>query len=126
MKFSILLLLTLGFNACPAPAQEGKDHDESALSAPIKGPLRQSRNPNYVLWIVSEEDPPKSTWWNDHLISFVRACEARMTFQHPIGYAALDSAPDSILYNSDADWVAPAARISPAKSCGTGQRGINS
>src|SRR5256885_16235071 len=29
------------------PAQEGKDHNEGALSAPIKGPLRQSRNPNY-------------------------------------------------------------------------------
>ena len=47
MQFSILLLLTLGFNACPALAQEGKDHNERALSAPIKGPLRQSRNPNY-------------------------------------------------------------------------------
>jgi hypothetical protein len=74
-----------------------------------------------VLWMVSEEAPPKSTWWNDHLISFVRACEAKMKFQHPIGYAALDSAPDSIIYNSDADWVAPTARISPAKSCGTGK-----
>src|SRR5438132_4137435 len=49
MKFSILLLLTLSpdFNAGPALAQEGKDHHERALSAPIKGPLRQSRNPNY-------------------------------------------------------------------------------
>src|SRR3989442_12693211 len=62
-----------------------------------------------VLWIVSEEAPPKSTWWYDHLISFVRAYEARMKFQHPIGYAALDSAADSTIYNSDADWVAPAA-----------------
>ena len=317
MKFSILRLLTLGFNACPALAQEGKDHNDRARSAPIKGPLRQSRNPNYfedargtllilcgsqtwntlqdwgsqgavrpldfdafvsflkarghnftllwctelpkfrslpttessppdftvspfpwmrtgpglatdgglrfnltkfdqayfdrlrarvqamnsagiyvgvylfsgefllrfrcstdgypftgannvngvddgyrggsvesavasvtmtapnaitefqdayvkktidtlndlpnVLWIVSEEAPPKSTWWNDHLISLVRAYEKRKSFQHPIGYAALDSAADSIIYNSDADWVAPAARVSPARSCGTGQ-----
>src|SRR2546427_13156413 len=47
MKFSILLLLTLStvFNAFLA--QEGKDHNERALSAPTKGPLRQSRNPNY-------------------------------------------------------------------------------
>jgi hypothetical protein len=74
-----------------------------------------------VLWIVSEEAPPKSTWWNDHLISFVRGSEAKMKFQHSIGYAALDSAPDSILYNSAADWVAPSARVSPARSCGTGQ-----
>ena len=28
--------------------------------------------------------------------------------------------PDSILYNSDADWVAPAAQISPPRSSGTG------
>src|SRR2546430_13636838 len=51
MKFSILLLLASsfspGFNACPAPAQQAKNHHERALSAPIKGPLRQSRNPNY-------------------------------------------------------------------------------
>src|SRR2546426_6679858 len=49
MKFSVLLLLTLSpdFNAGPALAQEGKDHNERALSAPIKGPLSQSRNPNY-------------------------------------------------------------------------------
>jgi len=74
-----------------------------------------------VLWIVSEEAPPKSSWWNDHLITLVRAYEAKKPFQHPIGYAALDSAPDSIIYNSDADWVAPVAKVSPVKSCGTGK-----
>src|SRR5437899_767732 len=49
MKFSILLLLTLSpdFNAGPALAQETGDHNGRALSAPIKGPLRQSKNPNY-------------------------------------------------------------------------------
>ena len=36
-----------GFNARPAPAQESKDHKQRASVAPIKGPLRQSRNPNY-------------------------------------------------------------------------------
>jgi Putative collagen-binding domain of a collagenase len=74
-----------------------------------------------VLWIVSEEAPTASTWWNDHLISFVRAYEKEKPFQHPIGYATLGERPnDSILYNSDADWVAPWARISPTKSTGTG------
>jgi hypothetical protein len=73
-----------------------------------------------VLWIVSEEAPMRSTWWNDHLISLVRACEKEMQFQHPIGYAGLENPPDSILYNSDADWVAPSARISPTRSCGSG------
>jgi hypothetical protein len=30
------------------------------------------------------------------------------------------SKADLVLYNSDADWVAPYARVSPARSCGTG------
>ena len=39
----------------------------------------------------------------------------------------LENSKDSIIYNSDADWVAPAARISPARTSGTGkpQRKVN-
>jgi hypothetical protein len=74
-----------------------------------------------VLWIVSEEAPSNSTWWNNHLISLVRAYEKGKRYQHPIGYGALANPPDSILYNSDADWVAPSAWLSPARSRGTGQ-----
>jgi hypothetical protein len=70
--------------------------------------------------IVSEEAPPKSTWWNDHLISLVRAYEKRKSFQHPIGYAALDSAAIRS-FTTRTPIVALAARVSPAKSCGTGQ-----
>jgi hypothetical protein len=74
-----------------------------------------------VLWVVSEEAPTASTWWNDHLISLVRAYEKKKPFQHPIGYAALGEQPnDAILYDSGADWVAPSARISPARPSGTG------
>lgn len=73
-----------------------------------------------VLWIVSEEAPANSTWWNAHQISHVRAYEAKKPHQHPIGYAALIRAPDTIIYNSDADWVAPQAKISPVASCGSG------
>src|SRR5262249_6066360 len=51
-----------------------------------------------VLWIVSEEAPSNSTWWNNHQISHVRAYEARKRYRHPIGYAALIKAPDAILY----------------------------
>jgi len=74
-----------------------------------------------VLWIVSEEAPIKSTWWNNRLISLVKQYERGKPYQHPVGYAALESPPDSILYNSDADWVAPSVWISPTTSCGTGQ-----
>ncbi len=74
-----------------------------------------------VLWIVSEEAPGDSLWWNKHMIAHIRAYEARKPHQHPIGLATLIGTPDAILYNSDADWVAPAARISPTESCGTGK-----
>jgi hypothetical protein len=74
-----------------------------------------------VLWIVSEEAPHNSTWWNAYQIAHIRAYEARKAHQHPIGYAALNQAPDSILDNSDADWIAPQARVSPLLSCGSGK-----
>jgi hypothetical protein len=74
-----------------------------------------------VLWIVSEEAPANSTWWNNHQISHIRAYESGKAYQHPIGYAALTQASDTILYNSDADWVAPQVRVSPVLSCGSGK-----
>src|SRR5216684_1388705 len=42
-----------------------------------------------VLWIVSEEAPADSTWWNNHQIAHVRAYESTKPHQHPVGYAAL-------------------------------------
>jgi hypothetical protein len=72
-----------------------------------------------VLWVVSEESPETSMWWNSHQISHIRAYESTKPHQHPIGYGA--SGPDSTLYNSDADWVKPQIRISPATSCGNGK-----
>jgi hypothetical protein len=76
-----------------------------------------------VLWIVSQEAPTNSTWWNSHLIGVARAYEAGKPLQHPIGYGVLadsSAASDAILLNSDADWIAPGARISPTSSCGGG------
>jgi hypothetical protein len=76
-----------------------------------------------VLWIVSEEAPDDSTWWNSHQISHVRMYELGKPYQHPIGYAGLipnTKASDRIIYNSDADWVAPGVRISPNRTCGDG------
>ena len=43
-----------------------------------------------VLWIVSQEAPVDSKWWNGHLIALVRSYEAGKPLQHPIGYGALD------------------------------------
>ncbi len=73
-----------------------------------------------VLWIVSQEAPRDSLWWNNHLIALTRSYEATKPLQHPIGFGVLDGGKDETLLNSDADWIAPAARISPTSSCGTG------
>jgi hypothetical protein len=73
-----------------------------------------------VLWIVSEEAPANSTWWNNHLIALARSYEAGKPLQHPIGYATTMEFNDSTLLNSDADWIAPMTRISPTTSCGSG------
>jgi len=51
----------------------------------------------------------------------VRAYESKKKYRHPIGYGALIGAKDEVIYNSDADWVAPSIRISPVQSCGTGR-----
>jgi hypothetical protein len=74
-----------------------------------------------VLWMVSEEAPPTSRWWNKFLIAHLRSYESTKPHQHPIGYAAPVGLPDTEVYNSDADWVAPEAEVSPAASCGTGK-----
>jgi len=73
-----------------------------------------------VLWIVSQEAPPGSEWWNAHLISLTRSYEAGKPQQHPIGYGVLADTKDATILNSDAEWIAPAARISPTTSCGSG------
>jgi hypothetical protein len=74
-----------------------------------------------VLWIVSQEAPVDSKWWNSHLIALVRSYEAGKPLQHPIGYGALDGQrDDETIINSDADWIAPSVRISPTSTCGSG------
>jgi len=75
-----------------------------------------------VLWEPSEEAPDNSTWWQGHMIGLIRSYEGGKPLQHPIGYASLNvsGTSDSNLYNSNADWVAPMARVSPTSSCGSG------
>lgn len=74
-----------------------------------------------VLWIVSEEAPPTSKWWNHHLIEHIRQYEGTKPRRHPIGYAAPIGVPDTVVYDSNADWVAPEVAVSPSASCGAGQ-----
>jgi len=46
-----------------------------------------------VLWIVSEEAPANSTWWNNHQIAHTRAYESKKAHQHPIGYGGAYRSP---------------------------------
>ncbi len=73
-----------------------------------------------VLWIVSQEAPRDSVWWNSHLIALTRSYEAGKPLQHPIGYGVLEDNKDDTIKNSDADWIAPSARISPTTTVGSG------
>jgi hypothetical protein len=73
-----------------------------------------------VLWIVSEEAAASTAWWQGHMIAHVRAYEAGKPEQHPIGLAAITGADDQTVYDSDADWVAPFAQLSPSMTCGSG------
>ena len=74
-----------------------------------------------ILWLVSEEAPINATWWNQHLIAHARAYEASKPFQHPIGFAVPNGAPDSDVLNSDADFVAPGNnRVFTSSPCGNG------
>jgi hypothetical protein len=73
-----------------------------------------------VLWIVSQEAPRDSIWWNSHMIALIRKYEADKPFQHPIGLGVLEDNKDATILDSDADWIAPAARISPTIGRGAG------
>jgi hypothetical protein len=76
-----------------------------------------------VLWIVSQEAARDSKWWNRHIIATARAYEAGKPFQHPIGWGTTDVAfggCNADLCNSDADWIAPFARVASSRNCGSG------
>src|SRR3989442_4951291 len=56
-----------------------------------------------VLWIVSQEAPSSSVWWNSHLIALIRSLESEKPLRHPIGYGVLEDGRDDTIINSDAD-----------------------
>jgi hypothetical protein len=73
-----------------------------------------------VLWMVSEEADASTAWWQGHMIAHVRAYEKGKPHQHPVGLAAITGASDQTVYDTDADWVAPFALLSPSMTCGAG------
>ncbi|HET7540235.1 MAG TPA: putative collagen-binding domain-containing protein [Polyangiaceae bacterium] len=74
-----------------------------------------------VIWVVSEEANANTQWWQAHVISHVRAHESSKPYQHPVGLGTLEyGTPDSRVIDTDADWIAPMARLSPSSTCGSG------
>jgi len=59
-----------------------------------------------VLWEISNESHTGSIEWHNHMIRFIRSCEAGKPKQHPIG---MTSSPISNppLFASAADWISP-------------------
>jgi hypothetical protein len=73
-----------------------------------------------ILWLVSEESPSSATWWNDHLIAHARAYQAGKPFQHPIGFGVPGGGTDSMVIDSNADWVAIHSKVFSSTNCGSG------
>ncbi|MGH8304028.1 MAG: Ig-like domain-containing protein [Steroidobacteraceae bacterium] len=76
-----------------------------------------------VIWEVSEEAPTGSgTWWQGHMIDLIHMYEAAKTYQrHLVLFPSLESpGNDTLLFSSNAEVIAPVARLSPTNNCGTG------
>jgi hypothetical protein len=70
-----------GINAVAMTAPNAVTRYQDAYVEKVIDTLNDLPN---VLWIVSEEAPSNSTWWNDHQIAHIRAYESRKPHQHPI------------------------------------------
>jgi hypothetical protein len=60
-----------------------------------------------VLYEVANEVREYSTAWQHEIIQHVKAVEARMPKQHPVGMTGYNSIPHDDLLKSRADWISP-------------------
>ncbi len=61
-----------------------------------------------VLYEISNENHPPSTAWQYHMIRFIKACEATLPQQHPVGMTfQYKGGKNETLFDSPADWVSP-------------------
>jgi hypothetical protein len=83
-----------------------------------------------VLWEPQEEADPNSGWWEDHMVGLFHTYELGGTwegttypgkpFQHPVLLAWYNNG-DTVLYNSNADAIAPNAKFPTVNgNCGSG------
>jgi CubicO group peptidase (beta-lactamase class C family) len=61
-----------------------------------------------VLYEISNENHPPSTAWQYRMIRFIKACEATLPQQHPVGMTfQYRGGENETLFDSPADWVSP-------------------
>ena len=60
-----------------------------------------------VLYEICNEAGGHSHDWQDHLVEFVRKCEAEMPKRHPVGVTGGMGTLNERLFGSIADWVSP-------------------
>ena len=83
-----------------------------------------------VLWEPEEEADANSGWWDDHMVGLMHTYElggtwegtsyAGKPFQHPVLLAWYNNG-DTVLYNSNADVIAPNAKFPTVNgNCGSG------
>ena len=60
-----------------------------------------------VLYEICNEAGAASHDWQDHLIGFIRECEAGLPKQHPVGTTGGMGTLNERLYASSADWTSP-------------------
>lgn len=62
-----------------------------------------------VLFEVANEVREYSTAWQYEIIRHVKAVEARLPRQHPVGMTGYNSIPHQALLDSPADWISPSS-----------------
>ena len=60
-----------------------------------------------VLYEISNEAASHSIEWQYHMISVIREYQAGKPNQHPVGMTWVFDTFNDVLWNSDADWIAP-------------------
>jgi hypothetical protein len=72
---------------------------------------------NNVLYEITNEDSggQANTDWQIHIIRFIKDHEAKLPKQHPVGMTVqYPGGKDSVLLDSPADWISPAAQFMKA------------
>jgi hypothetical protein len=68
-----------------------------------------------VLYEISNESPVGSASWEAQVMNEIRSYESTTYGSaHPVGMNYGNNVPDSNVYNTNADWVSPSKKVSPA------------